>query len=532
VHPSQAIFQPLQPDDPREVGGYRIIARLGEGGMGRVYLGTTQAGRRLAIKVIRPEFSHDEEFRRRFEHEVSAAQRVHSMYTAPVIDADVAGPQPWLATAFVPGPTLDQVVAAHGPLPTATVRVLMAGVAEALHVVHAAGVIHRDLKPSNVLLAEDGPKVIDFGIARAAEATALTRTGMRIGTPQFMAPEQALGHPSTPALDVFALGSLTCFALTGRTPFGEGPTATVLYRIAHEPPDLEGLPGELRPLLERCLSKAPDHRPGIREIISSLQVDTVPVDWLPQQVSQRLPAFAAEPPRSPASTTLPSVRRRRGWVAAGAAAVAAMGAVAVVLVNNTGPDSPDMVGAEVGRTPTTSAPAVVVTQTVSVTPTTAPSTPEPTETEEAAATSEPSESESGEEEAAPSPSESFPGEPVGEILYTGTVDHARGYHNLDGVSGHEVATSALGLGAESNAMLHLRQGSKRPSLKDCKDVPRDQWDIFIDERHLRTPAVVCLRTGSGRYGYLRIFYIGRRGPDEGVRDYDFSYAIWKKPGDR
>ncbi|MGH3912049.1 MAG: serine/threonine-protein kinase, partial [Pseudonocardiaceae bacterium] len=251
------VFQPLTSEDPREVGGYQILARLGSGGMGHVYLGTMQNGLRLAIKVVRPELVGDPEFRRRFEQEVTAARQVQSRYTAPLVDADPGARQPWLATAFVAGPSLAQVIAEDGPLPTDIVQKLTAWIAEALQSIHASGVIHRDLKPSNVLLAPDGPRVIDFGIVCAAEATSLTRAGVHIGAPQFMSPEQALGQQFTPALDVFSLGSLAYFAATGRAPFGGGPGAAVLFRIAHEDPNLEGCPQPLLSLITACLAKDP-----------------------------------------------------------------------------------------------------------------------------------------------------------------------------------------------------------------------------------------------------------------------------------
>ena len=177
------IFQPLAGDDPATIAGYRIAAKLGAGGMGKVYLSYTPGGRPVAIKVIRPEFGEDPEFRRRFAQEVQSAQRVQGLFTAPVIDADTEGRQPWLATAYVPGPSLADSVVAHGALPVQAVLLLIAGMAEALHVIHGAGIVHRDLKPSNVLLAADGPRVIDFGIAHAADATSLTGSGVTIGTP-------------------------------------------------------------------------------------------------------------------------------------------------------------------------------------------------------------------------------------------------------------------------------------------------------------------------------------------------------------
>jgi len=193
--------------------------------MGRVYLAFTPGGRPVALKVVRPVFGGDEDFRARFRQEIQAARRVHGLYTAQVLDAGPDADPPWLVTAYVVGPSLAQAVREYGPMPPQTVFQLMAGVAEALQAIHAAGVVHRDLKPSNVLLAPDGPRVIDFGIARAVEATTVTRTGMRVGSPQFMAPEQIAGRSIAPAIDVFALGSLATFAALGRPPFGEGNTA-------------------------------------------------------------------------------------------------------------------------------------------------------------------------------------------------------------------------------------------------------------------------------------------------------------------
>ncbi|MFD0394408.1 serine/threonine-protein kinase [Streptomyces nogalater] len=230
------VFRPLQADDPVAVAGYRPAARLGAGGMGRVYLSHTQGGRPVALKVVRPELADDPDFRRRFRREVTAARRVRGAYTAELIDADPDGTPPWLATVYVPGPSLADAVARRGPLPVAAVLWLMAGVAEALRAIHAEGVVHRDLKPSNVLLAADGPRVIDFGIAVAADGTSYTATGSIIGTPAFMAPEQATGGEVTAATDVFALGQTAAFAALGRPLYGEGPGVNVLYRIVHSNP--------------------------------------------------------------------------------------------------------------------------------------------------------------------------------------------------------------------------------------------------------------------------------------------------------
>ncbi|MBT2546061.1 serine/threonine protein kinase, partial [Streptomyces sp. ISL-44] len=305
--PSLEPFRPLGNDDPPVVGGYRLAAVLGTGGMGKVYLSFTPGGRPVALKVIRPEFSEDPEFRRRFQQEVRSAQRVQGLYTAPVIDFDTAGAQPWLATAYVPGPSLAEAVSTYGALPLRSVLLLTVGAAEALHVIHAAGIVHRDLKPANVLLAADGPRVIDFGIARAADTTALTGTGVSVGTPAFMAPEQAAGAAVTPATDIFALGQIAAYAAVGAPAYGNGPSHAVLYRIVHEDPDLSRLPSELRPLIARCLSREPAGRPALTEIIElchGLSPDPLRQgeDWLPQTLAgsltsrQQLPEPARTPP--------------------------------------------------------------------------------------------------------------------------------------------------------------------------------------------------------------------------------------------
>ncbi|HJD80398.1 MAG TPA: protein kinase [Kitasatospora aureofaciens] len=327
-HPGKLppVFQPLLPDDPREVGGYRLFARLGAGGMGRVYLSYTPGGRPVALKVVRSEFAEDGEFRRRFAQEVSNAQRIHGLYTAQVIDSGgLDSDAPWLVTAYVPGPSLQQVVREHGALPVRTVLLLMGGIAEALQAIHSVEVVHRDLKPANVLVAGDGPRVIDFGIARAADATALTGTGYRIGSPAFMAPEQAQGRAVTPATDVFALGALAAYVAGGTPPFGDGPDTAVLYRVVHEEPDLTAVPADLRKLVQRCLAKSPEDRPKPAEIIQAARNHPevggqlrFGEDWLPRQVNTEitrrsdlprtppapLPAAPATPP-APAAPAAP-----------------------------------------------------------------------------------------------------------------------------------------------------------------------------------------------------------------------------------
>ncbi|MGN9758071.1 protein kinase domain-containing protein [Streptomyces sp. SD31] len=261
------VFQPLQADDPPVVAGYRLAARLGAGGMGRVYLSHTQGGRPVAIKVVRPELADDPDFRRRFRREVEAARRVRGAYTAELIDAEAEGVPPWLATLYVPGPSLAEAVARRGPLPVPAVLWLVAGVAEALQAIHGAGIVHRDLKPSNVLLAADGPRVIDFGISLAADLTSHTATGSAVGTPPFMAPEQATAGEVTAATDIFALGQTAAFAALGEPLYGSGPAASVLYRIVHEEPDLSRLPEPLRPLIARCMAADPRERATPAEIV-------------------------------------------------------------------------------------------------------------------------------------------------------------------------------------------------------------------------------------------------------------------------
>ncbi|WP_345431803.1 serine/threonine-protein kinase [Actinoallomurus vinaceus] len=311
-------FFPLGPDDPRMVASYPLHARLGAGGMGNVYLAFTPGGRAIAIKVVRPEFAADEEFRRRFRQEIAAAQRVQGLYTATVVDADADAPTPWMATAYVAGPSLQQAVAGQGPFAASMVFRLTGAVAEALSTIHAARLIHRDLKPSNVLLAADGPRVIDFGIAWAADVTAVTRPGVRVGTPAFMSPEQVRGRPATPATDVFALGQLAVYAATGRPAFGEGLEAALLYRILNESPDLDGCPPALRDLAARCLAKDAEARPDLAEIIEVARAESgdptpdLAGSWLPDALAATLPAYdPVRPPEERPATPEPGTAGAR-----------------------------------------------------------------------------------------------------------------------------------------------------------------------------------------------------------------------------
>ncbi|MER7771379.1 serine/threonine-protein kinase [Kitasatospora sp. NPDC096140] len=265
----------LGSDDPRQVGAYRLLRRLGSGGMGRVYLGRTAGGRTVAVKVVRPELADDAEFRARFRHEVAAARRVGGTWTAPVLDADTEGERPWVATGYVAGPSLTAAVQQYGPLPEPAVRALGVGLAGALAHVHGLDLVHRDVKPSNVLLTLDGPRLIDFGIARALDATSgFTRSGHVVGSPGFMSPEQAAGQPVGPAGDVFALGAVLAYAATGVHPFGEGVSAAVLlYRVLHEEPDVAGLPERLRAVVLDCLAKDPAARPTPQHLAARLDPD-------------------------------------------------------------------------------------------------------------------------------------------------------------------------------------------------------------------------------------------------------------------
>ncbi|MFE2214658.1 endo alpha-1,4 polygalactosaminidase [Streptomyces canus] len=257
----------LSPGDPESIGGYTLVDRLGSGGMGVVYLGRSDSGRQVAVKLVHPAYALDEEFRTRFRQEVAAARRVSGAFTAPVVDADPDAPQPWMATLYVPGRTLADIVAQDGPLRGSALRVLALGLVEALRDIHRVGMVHRDLKPSNVLMAEDGPRVIDFGISYAVDNEALTMTGRLIGTPPFMSPEQfAAPREVTGASDVFSLGSLLVYAATGSRPFdGSSPYLTG-YQVMYEPPALEGVAEPLRSIAERCLDKDPAARPELGEL--------------------------------------------------------------------------------------------------------------------------------------------------------------------------------------------------------------------------------------------------------------------------
>ncbi|MGW0873994.1 serine/threonine-protein kinase [Streptomyces sp. NPDC002740] len=318
---------------PEYAGHYRLEERLGSGGMGVVHLARSTSGMKVAVKVVHAQFARDPEFRGRFHQEVAAARRVSGAFTAPVVDADPEAERPWMATLFIPGPTLAEQVKRNGPMRSGELRRLMAGLAEALRDIHRVGVVHRDLKPSNVLLAEDGPKVIDFGISRPKDSELRTETGKLIGTPPFMAPEQFRRPREVgPAADIFALGSVMVHAATGRGPFDSDSPYVVAYQVVHDEPDLTGVPGNLAPLVVRCLAKEPEDRPTPDELMRELRSVAASYDTQAFIPSQRAleetagdgPKGSEEPERASARAEV-RPRSRRGRVAL------AVGALVVVL---------------------------------------------------------------------------------------------------------------------------------------------------------------------------------------------------------
>ncbi|MFZ4244839.1 protein kinase domain-containing protein [Streptomyces griseoincarnatus] len=356
-------MRPLDTDEPTVVGPYRLLGRLGSGGMGRVYLGRSAGGRTVAVKIVHPHFALDEEFRARFRREVDAARRVGGAWTAPVLDADPDARVPWVATAYAAGPSLTAAVTELGPLPEHTVRTLGAGLAEALAAVHGLGLVHRDVKPSNVLLTLDGPLLIDFGIARAiggtsrtksGESTAsLTSTGVSIGSPGYMSPEQILGKGVTGAADVFSLGAVLAYAATGAPPFPGDSSAALLYRVVHEPPELDGLAGDLREVTEACLDKDPSARPSPAGITGRLAPEggaarLVSGGWLPGALVEQV---------SRAAVHLLNLETTGGGPVDGAAS-GPVGFSSPSVGEGTEPESPGAVGAEAATSgPSVSGPA-------------------------------------------------------------------------------------------------------------------------------------------------------------------------------
>ncbi|MEV6165966.1 protein kinase [Streptomyces sp. NPDC052052] len=320
---------------PATIGPYVVMRELGGGGMGVVSLCRTTSGRLVAVKQVREEYADDPAFRSRFRREVAAARRVSGVYTVPVVDADTEGPRPWIATSYMPAPTLDQAVRLCGSFQEPALRALGTALAEALQVIHAAGVVHRDVKPGNVLLAPDGPLVIDFGISRALESgeTRVTGTGTAIGSPAFMAPEQIVSsHDTGPAADVFALAGVLVYAACGEGPFGPGGESS-LHRIMTAEPDLHGVPGALHGLLTRCLDKSPSRRPGLAEILAGLapadpahlHVPALRAEWARRSQEAELLAVAPPPPaRPPGDTVVANPGRRKLLIGS----LAALGVVA------------------------------------------------------------------------------------------------------------------------------------------------------------------------------------------------------------
>ncbi|QNP70991.1 serine/threonine-protein kinase [Streptomyces roseirectus] len=313
---------------PEYAGHYLLESRLGSGGMGVVHLARSTSGLKLAVKVVHAEFAKNPEFRSRFQQEVSAARRVSGAFTAPVVDADHDAERPWMATLFIPGPTLSEEVKRNGPLPPEKLRRLMAGLAEALRDIHRVGVVHRDLKPSNVLLAEDGPKVIDFGISRPKDSELRTETGKLIGTPPFMAPEQFRRPREVgPAADIFALGSVLVHAATGRGPFDSDSPYIVAYQVVHDEPELTGVPDNLAPLVRRCLAKEPEERPTPDELMRELRSVAASYDTQAFVPGTRVPDGDTEPsvvPEVPVEEPARPVRRVRGKALLAGAVVAVL----------------------------------------------------------------------------------------------------------------------------------------------------------------------------------------------------------------
>ncbi|MEV0749793.1 serine/threonine-protein kinase, partial [Streptomyces sp. NPDC050273] len=339
-------MEPLAVGDPVRVGGFLLCGRLGAGGMGMVFLGRSPSGKAVAVKVVHPHLARQTEFRHRFRREVAAVQAVSGAFTAPVVAAGAEDESPWIATVYIPGPTLAESVTEGGPLPDGAVWPLAAGLVEALQAIHAKDLLHRDLKPSNVLLAADGPRVIDFGIARTMDATVLTGTGTVIGTPGFMSPEQAEGGQVGPASDVFALGAVIAFAATGHEPFGHGPPLAVLHRVVNGEPRLDGLTDPLRALVAACLTKNPADRPTTVQLLGQITArwnphnDFPPAPLWPQAVTALIQARDI-PVTAPytAQTHTPPAQHSAPTLAAPPMPEAVGGAASV------GPDHPDTLAA-------------------------------------------------------------------------------------------------------------------------------------------------------------------------------------------
>ncbi|WP_327693227.1 serine/threonine-protein kinase [Streptomyces sp. NBC_00459] len=365
----------LEPGDPRRMGDFTLIGRLGAGGMGQVFLGRSAGGRAAAVKVVKAELAEVPEFRARFRQEVAALHRVGGEWTAPVLGSDTEAAAPWVATEYVPGPSLHQVVeSGYGPLPEATLHSLAGRLARALRAVHGAGPVHRDVKPSNILLTVDGPRIIDFGIARALDTVAgslRTSTGVVLGSPGFMSPEQVRGQRVTPAADLFSLGSVLVYAATGRLPFGSAELGlhALMFRIAEEEPDLTGVPQTLVGLVAACLDKDPQRRPTAEQLAVHTRTDADDGPWLPAELLAELGRLAArilvaETP--PQGSPAPS-RSKRRWrpILAGVVALAAVATGTALTLLHDGE-----------KDPAAGAPSATASASHSASPSTGPGVPD------------------------------------------------------------------------------------------------------------------------------------------------------------
>lgn len=341
--------QPARPGDPSRIGPYRIVGRLGAGGMGTVHAGVAPDGTRVAVKVIHPEQAQDPEFRARFKREVELSSRVTGPYLVPLLTADADAETPWLATAYVPGPTLHQHLLAHGPLTGGSLHALAAATARALEAVHTAGVVHRDVKPQNVILTPGGPRVLDFGIAHAADGTSVTRTGAMTGTPGWISPEQYRAGATGPEGDLFAWGALVAYAATGRPPFGTGAPDVVAFRVMSGEPDLDGVPAPLRRVVEEALSKEPADRPSAAraaeecaELLASQVTQVVGAGAVPPTAVDMVTALWDVPAGDDPAWRLPPERNRSKQRLAGAVVLVAAvvgglaGGVAALTSGDTG----------------------------------------------------------------------------------------------------------------------------------------------------------------------------------------------------
>ncbi|WP_405021222.1 serine/threonine protein kinase [Kitasatospora sp. NBC_00070] len=374
----------LQDSDPRQVGRYELLGVLGVGGMGRVYLGRHDEVL-VAVKVINEELTQNSDFIARFRREVTATRAMSGPYFAAIVDHDVDAEQPWLATEYVPGPTLNAVIAEHGPLDTVSVRALGVRLTEALSAIHAAGLVHRDVKPGNILLGRDGPRLIDFGIARGAAVTTLTQTGVVLGTPQFMAPEQLqMRGRIGPAADVFALGLVMAFAATGEHPFGQTDAFGLGFRIVHEEPALEQVPAALAGLVRRCLAKDPDERPTPAELGAELSLGEETLDRTGLAVLIRHAGDTTIPTLSPTPTERNTVERppRRRLALILLAAAVAIGTAVTVVLGPGGGGTPEAqgLGSQSGSPTGSSAPVTPVAPTSTTGQPSAPATSPPPST--------------------------------------------------------------------------------------------------------------------------------------------------------